>query len=301
MTNQERIQSNNAELQECIEKANALPNAGGSIDVTAEVGQTIIVEEVDAGGKPTKWRAADYQPRTHYEGEEKALFIDAVPEYSAELDAPIINVGTDLELTDGHIYRLTYNGVERECEARTFDFGDGGEPLVYLGNGSAINSILPDTGEMFLFAPIGNGIAFFAPFDSLEELPTAVSLTESLLVKIPKKFLPSSTITDDAIVYVRMEAEEAQSNNGNYTIAYSSLTAEQIEEAIDNGKTVIIKVYLISQNNYYRQFHLQECRYGYYHFAHIELEGNGSLLYSRLTVRVGSDITVTNYAISIAQ
>lgn len=33
---------------------------GSSIDVTAEVGQTIAVEEVDANGKPTKWTAVDF-------------------------------------------------------------------------------------------------------------------------------------------------------------------------------------------------------------------------------------------------
>lgn len=32
------------------------------IDVTAQVGQTIIVKEVDANGKPTKWESADYPP-----------------------------------------------------------------------------------------------------------------------------------------------------------------------------------------------------------------------------------------------
>ena len=33
---------------------------GADIDVTAEVGQTIIVKEVDENGKPTKWESADY-------------------------------------------------------------------------------------------------------------------------------------------------------------------------------------------------------------------------------------------------
>lgn len=31
----------------------------GGIDVTASIGQTIVVEEVDINGKPTKWKAAD--------------------------------------------------------------------------------------------------------------------------------------------------------------------------------------------------------------------------------------------------
>ena len=40
---------------------------GASIDVTAKVGQTIVVKEVDANGKPTAWESAEYQPRTHWE------------------------------------------------------------------------------------------------------------------------------------------------------------------------------------------------------------------------------------------
>ena len=39
---------------------------GTSIDVTAEVGQTIVVKEVDENGKPAKWESAEYQPRTHW-------------------------------------------------------------------------------------------------------------------------------------------------------------------------------------------------------------------------------------------
>lgn len=40
----------------------ARKNAGGgaSIDVTAQVGQTIVVKEVDANGKPTEWEAVDF-------------------------------------------------------------------------------------------------------------------------------------------------------------------------------------------------------------------------------------------------
>ena len=35
------------------------PPFGAAFDITAEVGQTIVVEEVDDNGKPTEWEAAD--------------------------------------------------------------------------------------------------------------------------------------------------------------------------------------------------------------------------------------------------
>jgi len=49
--------------EEIAEQAATLiePSGGSaSIDVTAEVGQTIIVKEVDENGKPTKWESAEY-------------------------------------------------------------------------------------------------------------------------------------------------------------------------------------------------------------------------------------------------
>lgn len=61
-----------------VARKSDIPEGGGGadIDVTAEVGQTIIVKEVDADGKPTKWESADYQPRTHWSEEGKVQVSD---------------------------------------------------------------------------------------------------------------------------------------------------------------------------------------------------------------------------------
>lgn len=52
-----------------VAKKSDIPTGGGSggtsIDVTAEVGQTIVVKEIDADGKPTKWESADF-PKQGY-------------------------------------------------------------------------------------------------------------------------------------------------------------------------------------------------------------------------------------------
>lgn len=85
-------------------------NTGGtSIDVTAEVGQTIIVKEVDANGKPTKWESAEYQPRTHWAEETVIL-----PETTVEID-PDAGMGlipVDFTVEGGNKYTVKYNGVE---------------------------------------------------------------------------------------------------------------------------------------------------------------------------------------------
>ena len=64
-TYNEELQQNNAELEELLEMAQSLPDAGGGGDYipvpeTAEVGQTIRVAEVDENGKPTAWEAVDF-------------------------------------------------------------------------------------------------------------------------------------------------------------------------------------------------------------------------------------------------
>ena len=90
---------------------------GGNIDVTAEVGQTIVVEEVDGSGKPTKWRAADYQPRTHWQGEKVMLpehtFIGGVDGNNFIMHGD----GKLLGLTVGKTYIVVFDGVTYECIA----------------------------------------------------------------------------------------------------------------------------------------------------------------------------------------
>lgn len=85
---------------------------GASIDVTASVGQTIVVEEVDSNGKPTKWKAADLQDRTHW-----SETVEILPETTVEIDPD--NSSTLLPyfpLVIGDTYTIMYNGVEYNSE-----------------------------------------------------------------------------------------------------------------------------------------------------------------------------------------
>ena len=49
-----------ADKADIAEEVAKLVTLGTSIDVTAEVGQTIVVKSVDENGKPTEWEAADF-------------------------------------------------------------------------------------------------------------------------------------------------------------------------------------------------------------------------------------------------
>lgn len=125
-------------------------SAGGgsaSIDVTASVGQTIVVEEVDANGKPTKWKAAEYQPRTHY-----CEVVEILPETTAEIDAEAgFAMLPEFTLENGVEYTVKYNGTEYDCIC----YG-----TVEEENGSIIATSLL-LGNILLITETGdNGIPF---------------------------------------------------------------------------------------------------------------------------------------------
>lgn len=124
-------------------------SGSASIDVTAEVGQTIVVDEVDASGKPTKWRSADYQPRTHWSEETVIL-----PETTVEIDPEVgVAIFPDMPISAGDELTVIYNGSRHVCICD--DLGDG---MWALGNyGLLVDPDNPvDTGEPFVIARVIN-------------------------------------------------------------------------------------------------------------------------------------------------
>lgn len=164
-----------------IARKSDIPEGGGgsaSIDVTAQVGQTIIVKEVDASGKPTKWESADYQPRTHWT-EEGVLYEDTlVDEGSGEM------LTTALDLTLGKTYKITWNGAEYSCEVKDVSAIGAGVSLG-LGNIGAFAGT-GDTGEPFAAVDVG-GIWAFVPLDGAAS--AAVSIVGDKVIAIPREYL----------------------------------------------------------------------------------------------------------------
>ena len=129
-------------------------SGGGSasIDVTASVGQTIVVEEVDANGKPTKWKAAEYQPRTHWSEETVGILVPHTVFKSIlnpSLQMPIYML-PEFGLETGKTYTVIYDGIEYPCTAvsgalQGLDFISIGN--TYLANGT-------QTSEPFIVAKI---------------------------------------------------------------------------------------------------------------------------------------------------
>lgn len=168
---------------------------GTSIDVTASVGQTIVVKEVDANGKPTAWEAVDYQPRTHWSETGTATIM---PETTVEID-PENGDGmalVDFALEPNKPYTIKYNGVEYpDCVG--VDLGEMG---LGFGNLGALNESLPVTDHPFVlvFATFdidedGNTDYLIGvyPLDGSESVTLSIEGEVETTHKIPEKYVPT--------------------------------------------------------------------------------------------------------------
>lgn len=133
------------------------------IDVTAEVGQTIIVKAVDANGKPTEWENADYQPRIAWSEEGVGDIVPTTtytPVYNADLGCTQYPL-SPFKLEAGKTYTVIFDGVEYTCEAMQFVFplSEGGaNKAYYVAKGVGIGNTIfiggANTGQPFSISEV---------------------------------------------------------------------------------------------------------------------------------------------------
>lgn len=191
-----------------------------SIEVTAEVGQTIIVEEVDAGGKPTKWKAADYQPRTHWSEwgevlpETEFVFFEETGFFVAE---------SAIVFENGAAYTVTYNGVQYNCTGFSMDGQSGlGNIELLFGTG--------DSGEPFVIASNGNSLMCI-PFDGSESVTIAIS--GERIIPIPQNYL------SNALPYY-IEVTTTTAEDGTKTMLITE-TAAELKAIYNSGRMMIAR------------------------------------------------------------
>lgn len=130
--------------------ADKIGGGPASIDVTATVGQTIVVTEVDANGKPTKWEAADYQEKIC-----GTAMVEFLPETTIPLDDGLFEMtNSPYNPEEGKHYRVTWNGEVYECVAKRNVDAESGAYAIYVGNGSFWGG--EDTGEPFVMGYISD-------------------------------------------------------------------------------------------------------------------------------------------------
>lgn len=181
-------------------------SVGTSIDVTAQVGQTIVVKEVDANGKPTAWEAVDYQPRTHWSETGTAAIM---PETTVEIDPESFEgmALVDFALEPNKPYTIKYNGVEYpDCVG--VDLGELG---LGFGNLGGLDESLPVTDHPFVLVSAtfdidedGNTdyLIVVYPFDGSES--ATVSIMGEAVHAIPTQYMANAlpyyiNITEDTL------------------------------------------------------------------------------------------------------
>lgn len=166
------------------ENGNVEVEAGG-IDVTATVGQTIVVTEVDANGKPTKWEAADYQEKIC--GTVEKVFLEtteAAFNQDPETGVYVASVACGNTPEENVVYRVTFNGVtyENTYNATMNSMGN----LGLLGMGE-------DTGEPYVMAFPGGAINIIS---LVETASATVGIVYDGTQKIADVYLPDAPFFD---------------------------------------------------------------------------------------------------------
>jgi hypothetical protein len=199
-------------------------SGGTSIDVTAEVGQTIIVKEIDANGMPTKWDSADYQPRTHW-----ASDMVVIPETTLAVEDGMVGIETDFSYVVGKEYKVKFNGVEYLCTA------------IDVGAEFGVEFSVGAIGNFDAFAETGdNGIPFlslqedglvFMVIDGSESV--TLSVTEIVYNPIPAQYL-----TNAFPYYINVDVTPNDSGELEFTCHD---TVANVENMLESGRTVIAK------------------------------------------------------------
>lgn len=198
-------------------------NSGGGVDVTASVGQTIVVKAVDENGKPTEWEAAEYQPRTHYEEWAELL---PEPVSTADENGQFL-IPVDFVFTVGETYKINYNGTEYTCTA--YEYIEGEVTAVCVGNGAVFE--LSDTGEPF-FALTADGMLMAISYEELTEITLGVLGRK--YTTIPRPYLPKMCHTVTVL--------QEHITTGADSLAYIQCDTTELVDALMNNLPVYLDI-----------------------------------------------------------
>ena len=200
---------------ELLNLINSSSGSGGGSGVnldSAEVGQLIVVESVDADGKPVKWKAVD---RTHYKetiGEDAEVISQRYIDFTGST-ATLTGLGANI-FQDGHTYKVNWNGTEYTCKAY---LSDG---IVHLGNGSLAGAPVT-TAEPFCIVGAGITCMVFKDTETAQSVKFKVdSVAEVVYHQIDPKYIKDMYYTESGRVEVLPETSFTvpESADGMYTL-----------------------------------------------------------------------------------
>ena len=170
----------------------------------AEVGQTIVVKEVNKEGKPITWEMADLpeqvQSDWNQNDETAPDYVKNRPFYTGDLvETEIIPKTTvafteesgimaaiwpeSFDFVDGQTYKISWDGTDYVCAGILFN------NIKILGNFGLIGGA--DTGEPFIF--VNQDEWYVGSTESATEHVIGISEFGVEVVKIDSKYLPTAT------------------------------------------------------------------------------------------------------------
>ena len=247
--------------------AERVGGGGGGVNVIASVGQTIVVKEVDANGKPTKWEAADYQPRTHWTEMGELLPETTITFIDGALEIP----NSPRVIEEGKIYRITWNGEVYECVAERIVGPD--VDITLIGNKLMVEG--EDTGEPFSIVRENNfGLLVIV---SLDDTATSAIVKVEGEVAMP---IPVQYVTNALPYYVNV--------TGVGTTEHPYVchdTEADLYAAYSSGREMLIKLQVYEDENGAKQFYI--FRLDSY------IEGKGKRIYSFAYYGIKAYIEIT--------
>lgn len=233
---------------------------------TVQVGQTIVVSEVDENGKPTAWGAVDARSdwnqndetapdyvknRTHYEEVVESVIVENVTLNVAQ-GSPIgfssMNEFALNEIKDGVTYTVVWDGTSYECVANPCT---GTAPPIVgtynaIGNRSIINSSNVDSGEPFVILVAGGGSVFVLSKTS-GTYTLSLKCPETVVHQIPHKYIKDvllkseQILTDDELTQVRNNLKFIGKNvtGQSFTIDGKTVVASDSAEIFGDYSTNI--------------------------------------------------------------
>ena len=137
---------------------------GADIDVTADAGQVLLIDEVNVNGKPLSWKAADYP----FGSREIVSLSTYTPTFDGDFNIYTYELEALGALEVGKQYVVWFDGVKYTCAAKSGQIGmsDSIVNVTFIGNGAilgeptndpfALASIVGYDGYVIVFGLDGN-------------------------------------------------------------------------------------------------------------------------------------------------
>lgn len=197
------------------------------VNVTAEVGQTIIVKEVDEKGKPTKWEAAEY-PLTDTEIIPQTTYTAT---YDSIYGCYMYELQNNHRFVVGKKYAVLFDGVEYACTANVATVGT--MTATYIGNGVLAGD---NTGEPFvLMSIVGIPDIMIAGFDGNEHT-----------VHVRDTNLHDTYVPQSAYPYY-IEVTGSGTDEDPYVC---NETVTSIVSILNSGRLLFLKLYTTGRSSY---------------------------------------------------